>query len=269
MASDTPCDPSAIKFLSPEASEVTTPSDLLLGSPLGSLNYCAPEVLKHWRSTVCPRVTTRMDIQKLDVFAAGVVTFVMLSGKFPFHSKSGLRSLAEQIERGPRFDDKHWEGISEDAKEYCRWLMHTDRKKRPFAHEALSHPWLKTAAPQTPFGCWENDDNKPVDEQLFDDLRELDQEFEDKEPSEEDYKLAEQTFASTGIDTEKIWEHRGPVLRRIQEFTESGATQEALMMQHAYNLLVARAARQCGGAFETVPMKLKGIVLKLPKSHQT
>ena len=44
------------------------------------------------------RVTTRVDIQKLDVFAAGVVTYVMLGGSFPFSSKS-KQALAMQIER--------------------------------------------------------------------------------------------------------------------------------------------------------------------------
>eukprot|EP00667_Euglena_gracilis_P023338 EG_transcript_26308 len=77
----------------------STPSDLILNTPIGTLKYCAPEILKRLDTHgIQARVTTRIDIQKLDMFAAGVIVYVMLSGVWPFSSKS-TQALATQIER--------------------------------------------------------------------------------------------------------------------------------------------------------------------------
>lgn len=36
-----------------------------------------------------------------------------------------------------------WEGLSEEAKDFVRCLLHKDPAKRPSAREALKHPWLQ------------------------------------------------------------------------------------------------------------------------------
>ncbi len=41
------------------------------------------------------------------------------------------------------FDKPWWNGISEEAKDFCRMLLQRDPAKRPTAKEALKHPWLR------------------------------------------------------------------------------------------------------------------------------
>jgi len=171
--------------LSPQATIPNTPSELIMNTPLGSLKYCAPEILKRLVTHgVQARITTRTDIQKLDMFAAGVVTYVMLGGSFPFSSKS-RQALALQIERGIRFPDSRFEGVSEDAKDYCRMMLHPDRRKRPLAFEALNHKWLRVVVPPTPLEAWQRGNPlEPMDNALFDEMREMDNEFEKMAPEE-------------------------------------------------------------------------------------
>lgn len=168
-----------INCLSPGATIPNTPSELVMNTPLGSLKYCAPEILKRLVTHgVQARVTTRIDIQKLDMFAAGVVTYVMLGGSFPFSSKS-KHALALQIERGIKFPESRFAGVSEEAKDFCRWMLDPDRKKRPLSYETCNHPWLRVAVPNTPLEVWESGDlPEPIDNAFFDEIREMDKELE-------------------------------------------------------------------------------------------
>jgi serine/threonine protein kinase len=175
-SSNTPNPMLNITHLSPQATIPNTPSELIMSTPTGSPKYCAPEILKRLETQgVQPRITTRTDIQKLDMFAAGVVTFVMLGGVFPFSSKS---HLAPQIERGICFPESHFKGVSEDAKDFCRIMLHPDRRMRPLAFEALDHQWLRVVAPATPLEAWQCGDPEPMDNALFDEMREMDNQLE-------------------------------------------------------------------------------------------
>eukprot|EP00667_Euglena_gracilis_P009823 EG_transcript_9986 len=166
--------------LSPGATVPSTPSDLILNTPIGTLKYCAPEILKRLDTHgIQARVTTRIDIQKLDMFAAGVIVYVMLSGVWPFSSKS-TQALATQIERGIEFPEDRFGNVSAEAKDFCMWMLHPDRKKRPLSFEALNHKWLRNTVPATPLEVWEKG-NQPeaMDPELFDRIRELDKETEE------------------------------------------------------------------------------------------
>jgi len=99
--------------------------------------YMAPEVLS---SKVGPEA---------DVWAAGVMAFQLLSGRFPFDDRSSPASpslakiwksiLTDKVSmKGPS-----WEGVSEEAKEFVQWLLAREPGDRPTAAEALAHPWLR------------------------------------------------------------------------------------------------------------------------------
>eukprot|EP00668_Euglena_longa_P032309 GGOE01041617.1.p1 GENE.GGOE01041617.1~~GGOE01041617.1.p1 ORF type:complete len:541 (+),score=169.12 GGOE01041617.1:67-1623(+) len=172
-----------ITALSPGATIPSTPSELIMTTPLGSLKYCAPEILKRLVTHgVQARVTTRVDIQKLDMFAAGVVVYVMLGGAFPFSSKS-RQALAIQIERGIKFPEERFKDVSEDAKDFCRWMLNPDRKKRPLSFEAFNHRWLRSTVPATPLEIWQHGNKpEPIDNDLFDEIRNLEK-AEEKNPA--------------------------------------------------------------------------------------
>eukprot|EP01001_Neometanema_parovale_P009209 NODE_5458_length_944_cov_164.658952_g5239_i0.p1 GENE.NODE_5458_length_944_cov_164.658952_g5239_i0~~NODE_5458_length_944_cov_164.658952_g5239_i0.p1 ORF type:complete len:279 (+),score=75.10 NODE_5458_length_944_cov_164.658952_g5239_i0:114-839(+) len=124
--------------------------DAILNTPKGSLKYLAPEIIKHiitHRST--PSVTTRPEIQKVDLYAAGVVVYVMLCGRFPFRG-TDKDTILHHITKGVNFRDENWNGVSEDGKEFVAWLLNPDAHVRPVARQALKHQWLAGRGPETP-----------------------------------------------------------------------------------------------------------------------
>ena len=99
--------------------------------------YMAPEVL---RSEVVPAS---------DLFAAGVMAYQLLSGRFPFDDRQNpFRPALSAVWRSvltdePDFSKRHWQEVSEEAKDLVGRLLHKDPKQRPTAAEALAHPWLQ------------------------------------------------------------------------------------------------------------------------------
>lgn len=99
--------------------------------------YMAPEVLA---SKVGPEA---------DVWAAGVMAFQLLSGRFPFDDRScpaspSLAKIWKSILTDKvAMKGSSWEGVSEEAKEFVAWLLAREPGDRPTAAEALAHPWLR------------------------------------------------------------------------------------------------------------------------------
>ncbi|CAI7759859.1 unnamed protein product [Closterium sp. NIES-53] len=97
---------------------------------LGTLQYMAPEVLS---GTYGPAA---------DIWSAGVVLHIMLSGRTPFFASLG-RTVQEAILHGPvRMRGPHWEGVSEDAKSLVRAMLDKDASTRITAKKILDHPWI-------------------------------------------------------------------------------------------------------------------------------
>ena len=97
----------------------------------GTLAYMAPEVVN--RSVAYS--------MKCDLWSVGVVTFVLLTGEFPFAGQSETQ-IQKRIGRAkPKFP-KH---LSSLAKDFIASLLHKDPHKRPSALEAMGHGWLKHA----------------------------------------------------------------------------------------------------------------------------
>jgi serine/threonine protein kinase len=234
-------DPRELGALSPGATVPNTPSDLVMNTPLGSLKYCAPEILKRLvNHGVHARVTTRVDIQKLDVFAAGVVTYVMLGGSFPFSSKS-KQALAMQIERGIKFPESRFQHVSEDAKNYCRWLLDPDRRKRPLAYETFNHPWLREKVPNTPLEIWHLGNSDPIDNAFFDEIREMDKKLETEQP-------AGQGLPQEGVPTVPPKPNTGIVLKFPKKKPAKGPPLEPMRPQPGGPQPTAPAEQQDGGS---------------------
>ena len=73
-----------------------------------------------------------------DVWAAGVLLFVMLTGNYPFKSASD-RELYRLILKG-KFEVPL--GISQTGKNLLRKILQTDPKKRPTCAQILKDPWV-------------------------------------------------------------------------------------------------------------------------------
>ncbi|KAK4782738.1 hypothetical protein SAY86_007112 [Trapa natans] len=107
---------------------------------VGSPYYVAPEVLKKYYGPEC------------DVWSAGVIIYILLSGVPPFWDETE-QGIFEQVLKGELdFVSEPWPGISQSAKDLVRRMLVRDPKKRLTAHEVISHPWVQIngVAPDKP-----------------------------------------------------------------------------------------------------------------------
>jgi serine/threonine protein kinase len=104
---------------------------------LGTPSYMAPEL---WSNT-----ESQYD-SSVDMWAIGVVTYMLLSGKRPFHHQD-KREKARMIRHDPlRFPSPDWDKVSQEAKDFCSALMQKRPKDRLSATAAKDHPWIKHAS---------------------------------------------------------------------------------------------------------------------------
>uniref|UniRef100_A0A7S4IQK3 Calmodulin n=1 Tax=Odontella aurita TaxID=265563 RepID=A0A7S4IQK3_9STRA len=112
--------------------------------------------------TVAPEVIRGCYDERCDVWAIGVITFLLLSGDPPFGGCGGpepLMTVRENILRGHfEYDPEDvWENVSPQAKEFITKLLVTDPNRRPTARETQRSLWLKE---------WANKDRKADDHVL-------------------------------------------------------------------------------------------------------
>jgi len=98
--------------------------------------------------TVAPEVLRGKYDEKCDVWAIGVITYLLLSGDPPFGGCGGpepLTVVRQNILRGSfRFEPQDiWENVSSQAKQFISSLLVTNPKTRPSAEEAQGSGWLQ------------------------------------------------------------------------------------------------------------------------------
>ena len=97
--------------------------------------------------TVAPEVIRGCYDERCDIWAIGVIAFLLLSGDPPFGGCGGpepLMTVRANILKGSfKFEPEDvWEGVSQLAKEYIKTLLVVDPKLRPTARDAQKHAWL-------------------------------------------------------------------------------------------------------------------------------
>ncbi|CAI9088395.1 OLC1v1022705C3 [Oldenlandia corymbosa var. corymbosa] len=98
---------------------------------VGSAYYVAPEVLK------------RRYGKEADIWSAGVMLYILLSGVPPFWAENE-RGIFDAVLRGyVDFDTQPWPSISSSAKDLVRKMLTMDPKKRITAAQVLEHPWMR------------------------------------------------------------------------------------------------------------------------------
>ncbi|KAK9050218.1 hypothetical protein SSX86_030810 [Deinandra increscens subsp. villosa] len=105
-----------------------SPGQRLHGT-VGSPFYIAPEVLAGGYN------------QAADVWSAGVILYILLSGKPPFWGKSKSRIFDAVRAASLRFQSDPWNGVSGSAKELIKGMLHTDPSVRFTAQQVLDHTW--------------------------------------------------------------------------------------------------------------------------------
>jgi serine/threonine protein kinase len=98
---------------------------------VGTPGYVAPEVVK--REAYGPPV---------DMWACGVLLYIMLSGKMPFYGKDDSDCLRKIAAGQYSMPDREWKSISTDAKSLVKSLLQVVPEKRLTANAALQHNFL-------------------------------------------------------------------------------------------------------------------------------
>jgi serine/threonine protein kinase len=114
--------------------------DGLLTSFLGTLSYCAPEILNKK-----PYVGSCADI-----FSCGVILFVIVTGRLPFGKATIFDAYYKNIIK--KDYEIFWSNLkaltlSNDFKSLINSLLAYDPKERPSITEIKDHPWLNKETP--------------------------------------------------------------------------------------------------------------------------
>jgi len=97
--------------------------------------------------TVAPEVIRGSYDERCDIWAIGVITFLLLSGDPPFGGCGGpepLMTVRSNILRGSFSfaPEDIWSNVSCEAREFIKSLLKTNPQSRPTAKEAQKHNWL-------------------------------------------------------------------------------------------------------------------------------
>lgn len=126
-------------------------------SPVGSLEYMAPEVVDTFLIDEDEDDLSLTYNKKCDLWSLGVIMYILLCGYAPFSGHCGLdcgwdrggscpdcqESLFSSIKEGRLvFPEQHWADISPEAKDLIGHLLVKDSETRLDASQVLSHPWI-------------------------------------------------------------------------------------------------------------------------------
>ncbi|PIN08573.1 Ca2+/calmodulin-dependent protein kinase, EF-Hand protein superfamily [Handroanthus impetiginosus] len=105
---------------------------------VGSAYYVAPEVLR------------RSYGKEIDIWSAGVILYILLSGVPPFWAETEKGIFDAILREDVDFDSNPWPSISNSAKDLVRKMLTKDPKKRISSSQVLEHPWIKGQASDKP-----------------------------------------------------------------------------------------------------------------------
>ncbi|XP_059642577.1 calcium-dependent protein kinase 26-like [Cornus florida] len=108
-----------------------------LNGTVGSPFYIAPEVLAGSYD------------QSADVWSAGVILYILLSGMPPFWGKTKSKIFDAVRVADLQFPSEPWDHISATAKDLITRMLGVDPSKRLTAKEVLAHSWMKDCAQGT------------------------------------------------------------------------------------------------------------------------
>ncbi|KAJ8403602.1 hypothetical protein AAFF_G00349280 [Aldrovandia affinis] len=99
----------------------------------GTPTYVAPEIIAETGYGL-----------KVDIWAAGVITYILLCGFPPFRSEKNLQEdLFDQILVGRLdFPAPYWDNITDSARELIGRMLQVNVEARYTAEDVLSHPWV-------------------------------------------------------------------------------------------------------------------------------
>ncbi|XWS19417.1 hypothetical protein CRYUN_Cryun31cG0014000 [Craigia yunnanensis] len=119
---------------------------------VGSSYYIAPEVLR------CSYG------KEIDIWSAGVILYILLSGVPPFWAETEKGIFDAIIEGELDFESQPWPSISESAKDLVRKMLTMDPKRRLTSAQVLEHPWMREGGEAS---------DKPIDRAVLSRLKQF------------------------------------------------------------------------------------------------
>jgi len=98
----------------------------------GTIGYMSPELLLINHTS-----------RAADVFAAGVVVYILLSGMPPFQGSNDRDTINKTIVGECNMNHEVWESISDEAKDLVKRMLHPNPFQRITTAQILKHPWLQ------------------------------------------------------------------------------------------------------------------------------
>lgn len=81
--------------------------------------------------------------EKCDVWACGIILYILLCGYPPFLGKSDDQIKKKVCTGVFQFDGEDWSTISNEAKEIIRKMLVLDVSRRSSAFDALTDDWIR------------------------------------------------------------------------------------------------------------------------------
>ena len=129
---DGPEENNPIKVIDFGLSQVISPQRKLK-TKVGTAYYVSPEILNGAYSEKC------------DIWSAGVILYILLSGDPPFNGPSDLAIYKKIAEMKFDFPENKWSRISDEAKDLIKHMI-APEDKRYSAREVMEHPWMKVTS---------------------------------------------------------------------------------------------------------------------------
>ncbi|KAF2285462.1 hypothetical protein GH714_004709 [Hevea brasiliensis] len=120
----------SVKLADFGSAEVVMEGEMINGV-VGTPYYVAPEVL-----------VGREYGEKVDIWSAGVVLYILLAGFPPFYGETAEEIFDAVLRGNLRFPVRAFHGVSSAVKDLLRRMLCRDVSKRLSAEQVLRHPWI-------------------------------------------------------------------------------------------------------------------------------